>query len=109
MKNIALFIAAAVGEIGGCYAFWLWLKLGRSPAWGVTGMGMLIAFAWLLTRIDMEFAGRAYAAYGGIYIAAALLWLWQVEGAKPDRWDLIGVAICLAGVAVIVFAPRNSI
>jgi small multidrug resistance family-3 protein len=109
MKNILLFIAAAAAEIGGCYFFWLWLKRGGSPAWGITGVGLLIAFAWFLTRIDMEFAGRSYAAYGGIYIAAALLWLWQVEGAKPDRWDLIGVAICLVGVAVIVFGPRDAL
>jgi small multidrug resistance family-3 protein len=108
MKTILLYVAAAVAEIGGCYAFWMWLKLQRSPLWAVAGIGALIVFAWLLTRIDMSFAGRAYAAYGGIYIAAALVWLWAVEGARPDRWDAIGAAICLAGAAVIVFAPRNA-
>ncbi len=108
MKSIALFAAAAIAEIGGCYAFWLWLRLSRSPAWAAAGVGALITFAWLLTRIDMNFAGRAYAAYGGIYIAAALLWLWCVEGAKPDRWDAIGVGICLLGSAVIVFGPRSA-
>jgi small multidrug resistance family-3 protein len=107
MKNIALFFVAAIAEIGGCYAFWLWLKLSRSPAWAALGVGALIIFAGILTRIDMAFAGRAYAAYGGIYIAATLLWLWWVEGARPDRWDLIGVAICIVGAAVIVFGPRN--
>ena len=100
------FVAAAAAEIGGCYTFWLWLKLHRSSWWGVAGVGALIAFAWLLTRIDMNFAGRAYAAYGGIYIASALLWMWLVEGAKPDRWDLIGVGFCLIGAGVIVFSPR---
>ena len=108
MKNVALYIVAAVAEIGGCYAFWLWLKLDRSPAWAGVGVGSLILFAWVLTRVDMAFAGRAYAAYGGIYIAASLLWLWWVEGARPDRWDLIGVAICLVGVGFIVFAPRGA-
>jgi small multidrug resistance family-3 protein len=106
MKNIALFIVAAIAEIGGCYAFWMWLKLNRSPAWAAAGISSLIIFAWLLTRIDMVFAGRAYAAYGGIYIAATLLWLWWVEGARPDRWDLVGVAICLVGASV--FAPRHA-
>src|SRR4029077_11879997 len=100
--------AAAVAEIVGCYGFWMWLKLNRSFAWGVVGTGSLIIFAWLLTRIDMSFAGRAYAAYGGIYIAATLLWLWWVEGTQPDRWDLIGVAICLVGASVIIFAPRGG-
>lgn len=108
MKNIMLFVAAAIAEIGGCYAFWLSLRLNRSPWWSVVGVTALIAFAWLLTRIDMNYAGRAYAAYGGIYIAAALLWMWRVEGAKPDRWDLAGVGICLIGVSVIVFAPRDA-
>ncbi len=108
MKNISLFIAAAIAEIGGCYAFWMWLRLHRSPVWGIAGVAALIAFACLLTLIDMDFAGRAYAAYGGIYIASALLWLWCIEGAKPDRWDLIGVAMCLMGAAVIIFAPRPA-
>jgi len=108
MKTLLLYVAAAVAEIGGCYAFWMWLKLSRSPAWAALGVAALIAFAWLLTRIDMSFAGRAYAAYGGIYIAATLVWMWVVEGAKPDRWDAIGVGICLVGASVIVFAPRHS-
>jgi len=108
MKTILLFVAAAVAEIGGCYAFYLWLRLNRSPAWSLVGIASLVTFAWLLTRVDTAFAGRAYAAYGGIYISIALLWLWWIEGAKPDRWDLIGVGICLAGVAVIVFAPRTA-
>jgi small multidrug resistance family-3 protein len=108
MKNLPLYLAAAVAEIGGCYAFWMWLKLKRSPLWGLIGVIALIAFAWLLTRIDMSFAGRAYAAYGGIYIAAALVWMRVVEGAQPDRWDFVGVAICLLGTTVIVFGPRPA-
>ena len=107
MKNFALFMAAGVAELGGCYAFWMWLRMGRSAWWSAVGTVSLVAFAWLLTRIDMPFAGRGYAAYGGIYIVLALLWLWRVEKATPDRWDLIGVTICLLGASVIIFAPRN--
>ena len=107
MKNIMLFTAAALAEIGGCYAFWMWLRQGRSFGWVAVGVGSLIVFAWLLTRIDVTFAGRAYAAYGGVYIAASLLWMWSVEGARPDRWDLVGVAICVVGTTVIIFGPRN--
>jgi small multidrug resistance family-3 protein len=108
MKTIMLFMAAAVAEIVGCYAFWLWFRLNRSAGFGAMGVAALITFAWLLTRIDMNYAGRAYAAYGGIYIAASLLWLWLVEGVKPDRWDSVGVAICLVGVGVMVIAPRGD-
>ena len=72
------------------------------------GILSLVVFAVLLTRIDAAFAGRAYAAYGGVYIAASLMWLWLIEGARPDRWDLIGAAICLAGAALILFGPRSA-
>jgi small multidrug resistance family-3 protein len=65
-----------------------------------------VLFAFLLTRVDSDFAGRAYAAYGGIYIVASLVWLWAVEGARPDRWDLLGSLVCLAGAAIILWAPR---
>lgn len=88
---------AAAAEIAGCFAFWAWLRLGKSAWWALPGVAALIAFALLLTRIDSPFAGRAYAAYGGIYIAASLVWLWLVEGARPDRWDLAGATLCLVG------------
>jgi small multidrug resistance family-3 protein len=84
------------------------LRLGRSALWVIPGVASLILFAFLLTKIDSLYAGRAYAAYGGIYIAASLAWLWAVEGARPDRWDAIGAAICLAGAAVILFGPRAA-
>ena len=108
MRSFAIYAAAAVAEIGGCFAFWAWLRLGKSVLWVVPGMAALALFAYLLSRIDSAFAGRAYASYGGVYIATSLLWLWIVEGARPDRWDLIGAAICFLGAAVILFGPRPA-
>jgi small multidrug resistance family-3 protein len=107
LHALGIYGAAAVAEIAGCFAFWAWLRLGRSAIWVVPGMVALALFALLLTRIDEAFAGRAYAAYGGVYIAASLFWLWLVEGVRPDRWDLIGAGICLAGAAVILLGPRS--
>ena len=107
MPSFAIYAAAAVAEIAGCFAFWAWLRLGRSALWVLPGVAALVIFAFLLTRIDALFAGRAYAAYGGVYIAASLAWLWAVEGARPDRWDLVGAVICLGGAAVILFGPRG--
>jgi len=100
------YLFAAFFEIAGCYAFWMWLRLDKSPLWIGPGVVSLVLFALLLTRIDAAFAGRAYAAYGGVYILSSLVWLWSVEGVRPDRWDAIGAMICLAGAAVILFAPR---
>lgn len=108
MKSIVFYVLAAAGEIAGCYAFWGWLRLGKPAWWLVPGVAALIAFALLLSRVETDAAGRAYAAYGGIYIAASLLWLWGVEGIRPDRWDLIGAVLCLAGMAVILFAPHRT-
>jgi small multidrug resistance family-3 protein len=99
---------AALAEIGGCFAFWAVLRLGRSPWWLVPGLAALVAFAWLLTRIEVDAAGRAFAAYGGVYIAASLAWMWLVEGVRPDRWDAAGAALCLLGAAVILLAPRGA-
>lgn len=107
MKALWVYPLAALCEIGGCFAFWAWLKLDRSPVWLVPGLASLIAFAWLLTLVPSEAAGRAFAAYGGIYIVASLAWMALVEKTAPDRWDLIGGAVCLAGAAVILFAPRG--
>lgn len=104
----ATFAGAAVAEIAGCFSFWAWLRLGRSPLWLVPGMLSLAGFAWLLTRVEADFAGRAYAAYGGVYVAASLAWLWAVEGARPDRWDLAGAALCLIGAAIVLFGPRGG-
>lgn len=106
MSQLAYYITAAFAEIAGCFAFWAWLRGGKSVLWLAPGAASLLLFATLLTRVDAAFAGRAYAAYGGIYIAASLLWLWLVEGAAPDIWDMIGAVICLTGALVIIAAPR---
>jgi small multidrug resistance family-3 protein len=108
MKSILIYFAAALAEIVGCFAFWAWLRMGRSPVWLIPGCASLVAFAWLLTRVDAAAAGRAYAAYGGIYIASAVLWLWFAEGLRPDRWDVSGTALCLIGAAVIFFGPHRA-
>ncbi|MCZ6512975.1 MAG: YnfA family protein [Nitrospinae bacterium] len=109
MPSFILYSAAAVAEIGGCFAFWAWLRLGRSIYWVLPGLVSLIVFALLLTRVEAMFAGRAFAAYGGVYIAASVLWLWVVEGQRPDRWDVLGSVICLVGAAIILLGPRPQI
>ena len=103
------YIGAALAEIAGCFAFWAWLRMGKSIWWLLPGMASLALFAWLLTLVETDHAGRAYAAYGGVYITAAIFWLWIIEEARPDRWDLIGTAICLAGAAIILFGPRGAV
>ena len=104
-----IYVGAAVAEIAGSFAFWAWLRLDKSALWLIPGIVSLIIFAALLTRIDAAFAGRAYAAYGGVYIITSLVWLWRIEGMRPDRWDLIGGAFCLIGAAVIIFGPRGAV
>jgi small multidrug resistance family-3 protein len=106
MKSAVLYIAAAVAEIAGCFVFWAWLRLDASALWVIPGVASLCLFAWLLTIVESPFAGRAYAAYGGVYIAASLVWMWLVEKSPPDRWDLTGAGLCLAGAAVIIYSPR---
>lgn len=105
--SLLVYACAAMAEIAGCFAFWAWLRLDRSPWWVLPGLVALAVFAYLLTKVDLDFAGRAYAAYGGIYIAASLAWLWIVEGQPPDRWDLIGAGVCAAGAAIILLAPHH--
>jgi small multidrug resistance family-3 protein len=108
MATIPAFLVAALAEIAGCFAFWAWLRLGRSVMWLLPGMASLAVFAWVLTLVEVEAAGRAYAAYGGVYIAASLAWLWAVEGTRPDRWDLLGAAVCVTGAAIILLGPRGA-
>lgn len=105
--NLLAFATAAVLEIAGCFAFWAWLKRGTSPAVIVLGVASLIGFAVVLTRVDAAFAGRAYAAYGGVYIAASLGWLWVVERQRPTFPDIVGAMIAIAGAIVIIgFASK---
>lgn len=104
--SFLIYLVAALAEIAGCFAFWAWLRMDKSPLWLVPGVASLMLFAWLLTRIDADHAGRAYAAYGGVYILSSILWLWLAEGAKPDRWDIIGTFVCILGAAVILWGPR---
>jgi small multidrug resistance family-3 protein len=108
MVTFVVYVGAALAEITGCFAFWAWLRLGKSAWWVVPGIVSLAIFAYLLTLVESSAAGRAFAAYGGIYIASSLLWLWQVEGQRPDMWDLSGASLCLIGAAIIVLGPRVS-
>jgi small multidrug resistance family-3 protein len=106
MQTALAYVAAALAEIGGCFAFWAWLRLDKPVWWLLPGVVLLIAFAYLLTRVDADAAGRAYAAYGGVYIVASVFWLWAIEGVRPDRWDVTGSVVCLAGAAIILLGPR---
>jgi small multidrug resistance family-3 protein len=107
IKTISLFIVTAVAEIIGCYLPYLWLSKGRS-IWLLVPAGCSLAlFAWLLS-LHPTGAGRVYAAYGGVYIFVAICWLWAVDGIKPTVWDLLGSLVALAGMAIIMFAPRNA-
>jgi small multidrug resistance family-3 protein len=107
MKTVVVYVGAAIAEIAGCFAFWGWLRLDTPLWWLLPGLLSLVAFAYLLTLVETEAAGRAYAAYGGIYIVASLVWLWTVESVRPDRWDVAGASLCLAGAAVILWGPRG--
>lgn len=102
LKTLGLFILTAIAEIVGCYLPYLWLKRGGSAWLLIPGIASLLLFAWLLAQHPAA-SGRVYAAYGGVYIAVALLWLWLVDGVTPSAWDALGVALALAGMAVIVW------
>lgn len=106
--NYFWFVLAAFCEIAGCYAFYLWLRLGKSALWVLPGLLSLTLFALLLTRVEASYAGRAYAAYGGIYVAASLFWLAFVERSRPLWSDWLGVALCVVGASVVLFGPRLS-
>jgi len=108
VSNLAAFVVAATLEIAGCFAFWAWLRRGASPAVTLLGVASLIGFATVLTRVDAPFAGRAYAAYGGIYIAASLVWLWVVERQRPTLSDLVGASVAIVGALIVIgFASRR--
>ncbi len=105
-RTVALFVLTAVAEIVGCYLPYLWLRRGQSTWLLFPASLSLGAFAWMLTLHPFP-AGRTYAAYGGVYVTVALLWLWLVDGVRPDRWDLLGATVTLAGMAIIAFSPRG--
>ena len=105
-QTLAIYAAAAVAEIAGCFAFWAVIRSGKPVWWIIPGIAALALFAWLLTFSPADDAGSAYAAYGGIYIAASLGWLMLVEQVAPTRWDIVGVALALAGCVVILAQPR---
>jgi small multidrug resistance family-3 protein len=107
IKTFALFAITAVAEIVGCYLPYLWLKQGKSILLLIPAAASLALFAWLLS-LHPTAAGRVYAAYGGIYIAVAMIWLWVVDGIKPTTWDLVGSGVAILGMAIIMFAPRTS-
>lgn len=107
VKTIALFIITALAEIIGCYLPYLWLKEDKSIFLLIPAAVSLALFAWLLT-LHPTAAGRVYAAYGGVYICVALLWLWAVDGVKLTMWDVVGGAVALLGMAIIIFAPKSA-
>jgi small multidrug resistance family-3 protein len=106
ISDVLIYALAALCEIAGSFAFWAVFRLHLSSLWLAPGLMLLASFAWLLTRIDAAAAGRAFAAYGGVYIAASLVWLWLFERQAPDHWDLAGAFFSLAGAAIILFGPR---
>lgn len=106
IRTVLLFLLTAVAEIVGCYLPYLWLTQGKSPWLLVPAALSLTAFAWLLS-LHPTAAGRIYAAYGGVYIFVAILWLWLVDGIRPSLWDIVGSSVALAGMLIIMFAPKN--
>lgn len=105
MKTVLLYLATAFAEIVGCYLPWLWIRHGGSAWLLVPAAASLALFAWLLTLHDAA-SGRVYAAYGGVYIGAAIAWLWAIDGIRPSHWDLIGAVMALLGMAIIAFQPH---
>jgi small multidrug resistance family-3 protein len=105
MGTVPTYILAAFAEIGGCFAFWAWLRLGRTALWLAPGMASLALFAWGAHPRGRPL--RRARLYGGIYILASLIWMWAIEGVRPDRWEALGAAICITGAMVILFGPRG--
>jgi len=108
MLNYAWFFFAALFEIAGCYGFWMWLRQGKSAWWAVPAIVSLVLFALLLTKVEAAYAGRAYAAYGGIYIVTSIAWLAVVERIRPLGSDWIVVGLCVVGATIILLGPRFS-
>lgn len=107
LRSLFLFVLAGLAEIGGGYLVWLWLREGRGWMMGLAGGAVLILYGVIPTLQPAHF-GRVYAAYGGIFIILSLLWGWRIDGVRPDRWDLIGGGVALAGVMIIMYWPRHG-
>ena len=108
LRTTIIFALAAGAEIAGCFCFWLWLRSGRTAWWAVPGVVSLVLFGLLLTYVESDVAGRAFAAYGGIYICASLVWMWTIEGVRPDRWDVTGAAACIIGAVIILLSHTRA-
>jgi small multidrug resistance family-3 protein len=106
-KTLALFVLTALAEILGCYLPYLWLKQQGSMWLLIPAACSLALFAWLLS-LHPTAAGRVYAAYGGVYISVAILWLWLIDSVRPTGWDMLGVAVSLLGMAIIMFSPHRT-
>lgn len=107
IQTILLFTVTALAEITGCYLPYLWLRQGGSIWLLIPAALSLVLFVWLLS-LHPSAAGRVYAAYGAVYVAVALGWLWAVDGLRPSLWDVLGVIVTLVGMAIIIFAPRHA-
>ncbi len=107
-SSMIWFLLAAVGELVGCYALWVWLRRQGSPLLVALAVASLLFFAWCLTKTPVQVAGRAFAAYAGVYLVAALAWMVMIDRERPDRWDVLGGALALLGALVIVYGPRSS-
>ena len=106
IASLSLFVLAGLAEIGGGYLVWLWLREGRSVLLGILGAAVLFVYGVVPTLQPAPF-GRVYAAYGGVFVVLSLLWGAVVAREAPDRFDVIGALLCLAGVSVLMYAPRG--
>ena len=106
INTLGLFALTALAEIIGCYLPYLWLKQGKS-IWLLVPSAVSLALFACLLALHPTATGRVYAAYGGVYVATAIIWLWLVDGIRPTHWDLLGAAVAVLGMAIIMFAPRN--
>lgn len=107
MKAIVVFLLSGLAEIGGGYLIWLWLRDGRSAVLGLLGAAALFLYGVIATWQVFPFFGRVYAAYGGVFIVLSVLWGWLIDKQAPDAYDWLGAAVCVAGVAIMVLAPRH--
>jgi len=104
--SVGLFVLAGLCEIGGGYLVWLWVRGGKPVAYALIGALALMLYGLIPTLQPAHF-GRGYAAYGGMFIVLSLLWGWGLDGTRPDRFDVIGMCLCLAGTAIIMYGPRG--